>query len=164
MIVCGHGDVINYCENKDMIIADWYDGDIEEYDGICRVLVTDRDMSESEYYFLKGKMLSKGVELVSTRHKDTESVSEYVVYATRRESEQRQKHTGRYKFGFRQQNGVIVHHEENYKVARLIIDLRDKGYTLRKIQDDSRVKHPDGRKLSISTIQLIIKNRKDYEV
>ena len=46
---------------------------------------------------------------------------------------------------------------------KLIIELKDKGYTLRRIQEDSRVVHTDGRKLSISTIQLIVKNRKDYE-
>jgi hypothetical protein len=163
MIVCSHGDVNNYCEDKEMIIGDSYSGDIEDYDGVCRVLVTDTEMTESEYYFLKGKMLSKGVELVSIHHKDTQRLSDYVIYSLKHESEHRKRHIGRYKFGFRLQDGVVVHHEETYKVAKLIIELKDKGYTLRRIQEDSRVKHADGRKLSISTIQLIIKNRKDYE-
>lgn len=163
MIVCSHGDVSNYCEDKDMIIVESYDGDIESYDGVIKVLVTDQGMTESEYYFLKGKMLAKGVELVSVHHRDTHGLSEYIVNTTKDTMKDRQKHIGRYKFGFRMENGVIVHHEENYRVAKLIIELRDKGYTLNRIREDEGVKHPDGRKLSLSTINLIIKNRKDYE-
>ena len=163
MIVCSHGDVINYCEDKEMIIGDTYIGDICDYDGVCKVLVTDKEMTESEYYFLKGKMLAKGVEVVSIHHKDTQRLSDYVIYALKQQSVQRKKHTGRYQFGFCMRNGEIVHHEETFEVAQLIIELKDKGYTLRRIQEDSRVKHADGRKLAISTIQLIIKNRKDYE-
>lgn len=163
MIVCSHGNVNDYCEDKDMIIGDNHIGSIEDYNGVCRVLVTDEDMTESEYYFLKGKMLAKGVELVSIHHKDTQRLSEYVIYSLKQQSEQRKKHTGRHQFGFTLKNGVKVHQEETYEVARLIIELKDEGYTLRRIQEDSRVKHLDGRKLSLSTIQLIIKNRKDYE-
>ena len=44
-----------------------------------------------------------------------------------------------------------------------ILELRDAGYTYQKINEDGEVRHPDGRKLGISTIQVILKNRKDYE-
>ena len=163
MIVCGHGDVNSYCNDRDMVIVDWHDGCVEDYSGVCKVLVTDEELTENEYYILKGKMLSKGVELVSIYHKDESSVSKYLLFTVQQESAQRKKHTGRHKFGFYMVNGEVVPHEETYEVARLIIELRDKGYTLRRIQEDSRVKHVDGRKLAISTIQLIIKNRKEYE-
>lgn len=163
MIVCGHGDVEKYCEDKNMIIVERYDGCIEDYNGVSRVLVTDQGMTEGAYYSLKAKMLAKGVELVSIHYEDTPSVSEYIVHSTNESIQDRQKHTGRHQFGFAMKNGVKVHHEHNFNVAKTIIELRDKGLTLAKIQDDPEVKHPDGRKLSLSTINTIIKNRKDYE-
>ena len=163
MIVCSHGDVKNYCEDKNMIIVENYDGDIEMYDGVSRVLVTDQGMTEGAYFSLKAKMLTKGVELVSTHYEDTPSIAEYIVFTTQELIKDRQKHTGRYQFGFMMLDGEKVQHEHNFKVARRILELRDKGLTLAKIREDSEVKHPDGRKLSIGTINTVIKKRKDYE-
>lgn len=163
MVVCGHGDVSAFCARHDMIVAMQHDGEIEGYCGFCRVLVTDQDMSEQEYYFLKGKMLARGVELVSTKHRDTEGMSELMLYTSQKESEKRQKFVGRYKFGFHRVGNEIVPHEEKMKVVRRIFELRDKGFTYRSIREDEHVHHVDGRKLSISTIELILKNRKDYE-
>lgn len=163
MVVCGHGDVSDFCKKHDMIVMQQHDGDIESYRGVCRVLVTDRDMSEQEYYFIKGKMLARGIELISTRHKDTEKMSEFMVYASRRELERREKFTGRCKFGFHRVGNEIVPHERTMVVARRILELRDKGYTYRCIREDEKVRHIDGRKLSISTIALILQNREYYE-
>ena len=125
--------------------------------------MTDRDMDEYEYYYLKGKLFSKGIELVSTRHKDGGQLSEYVMYVAHREVQQRQKFTGRYKFGFQRVDGEIVPHEGRMAVVRRILELKDKGYTLKKIREDDEVRDTDGSMLSTSTIHLIIKNRKDYE-
>lgn len=163
MVVCGHGDVSDFCKKHDMIILMQHDGDIESYRGVCRVLVTDKDISEQEYYFLKGEMLAKGIELISTRHKDTEKMSEFMVYANQKELERRKKFAGRCKFGFHRVGEEIVPHERNMAVVNRIFELRDKGLVYRQIREDEKVRHLDGRKLSISTIQLILKNRKEYE-
>jgi hypothetical protein len=48
-------------------------------------------------------------------------------------------------------------------VARRIIALRDAGCTMKEIRDKDGVCHPDGRKLAVSTIQQIIKNRDKYK-
>ena len=52
MMVCGHGDVTEFCRERDMVVCERYTGDIENYRGICSVLVTSQDMSVQEYYFL----------------------------------------------------------------------------------------------------------------
>lgn len=150
MIVCAHGEVSEYCEKRDMIIVERYDGDIENYCGVCRVLVTDQDMSSGEYYFLKGKMLARGVELVSTRYVDTENLSYGEVKYVTEKNETR----GRRKFG--------DNSEAERAVVERIFELRDAGYKLRAIADDKKVGYPDGRKMSVSTIQVILKNREKY--
>lgn len=147
MIVCAHGEVSEYCENRDMIIVERYDGNIENYGGACRVLVTDREMSPGEYYYLKGKMLALGVELVSTRYVDTENLAQGVI----KEVPEKQSR-GRRKFG------------DGSKAERAVVDrifeLRDGGATLKEISE--KVGYPDGRKMSVSTIQVILKNRNKY--
>lgn len=160
MIVCGHGDVIDYCGNHNMVIVDWYVGEIDQYSGVCPVLVTDKEMSENEYYFLKSKLLNRGYELISVHHTDSECMSEQMVYTAQREIEDRQKYVGRCKFGFKRENGEVVPHEGRFAVVKRIIELRDDGYTLKKISEN--VTDIDGSKLSLSTIQLIIKNREEY--
>lgn len=151
MIVCAHGEVSEYCENHDMIIVEKYDGDIESYRGVCRVLVTDRDMSSGEYYYLKGKMLAQGIELVSTRYVDMENLNYQAVLTT---EQQYSNHAGRPKFGDRSEAERVV--------VERIFELRDAGYTLRQISEDDKVGYLDGRKLSVSTIQTILKNRNRY--
>lgn len=151
MIVCAHGEVSEYCENHDMIIVEKYDGDIESYRGVCRVLVTDRDMSSGEYYYLKGKMLAQGIELVSTRYVDMENLNYQAVLTT---EQQYSSHAGRPKFGERSEAERVV--------VERIFELRDAGYTLRQISEDDKVGYLDGRKLSVSTIQTILKNRNRY--
>jgi intein-encoded DNA endonuclease-like protein len=54
-------------------------------------------------------------------------------------------------------------HEEGREVVRRILELRDSGCAYREIREDAGVHHRDGRKLSISTIQIIVKNREEYE-
>ena len=164
MVVCGHGKVDNFCAKHGMIIVDRCNGTVLDYDGVCKVVVTDREMSEQEYYYLKGRMLARGYELVSTIHKDTGFAATLITYHARKENEGKsRKFGGRCKFGFHRVNGETVPQEEKMVVVRRIFELRDKGYTLSAIQDDEGVRHIDGRKLSLSTIQLIIKNRKEYE-
>lgn len=158
MIVCAHGDVSRFCNEHNMIIADRHTGDIESYMGICKVLVTDKDMSEQEYYFLKGKMFARGVELVSVKHRDDENLSVFVTYSARRK-----KTGGRVPFGFCWNNDVVVLSDFGRTVVRRILELRDAGYSYRQIQEDEGVHHLGGKKLSASTIQVIVKNRKKYE-
>ena len=160
MLVCAHGDVTDFCINRDMVIVDSYEGDLESYDGECPVVVTAKEMSDYEYYYAKGKLLARGVELVSTHHTDDSLLSEYAAYAGRRDAaDRRKKYGGREKFGFR--DGKLT--ATGKAVAGRIFELRDKGYSYRLISADEGVHHPDGRKLSISTIQIIIKNREDYK-
>lgn len=160
MIVCAHGDVAAFCKERDMMICETWDGDLGSYNGSCPVLVTDQEMCEEEYYYWKGRLWAKGVNLVSTHHKDDPKLVAYLTY----EAEQRkQTYGGRQPFGFTRRNGVVVEIPEMMAVARRILELRDAGMTLREIHDDEGVHHPDGRKISVSTIQLIVKNRNKYE-
>ena len=149
MIVCAHGEVSEYCENRDMIVVEQYSGDIENYGGVCRVLVTDQEMSASEYYYLKGKMLGQGVELVSTRFTDSENLSQGIVQKARERD-----HRGRRRFG----DGS----SEELAVVRRIFELRDAGKTMKEIADDEDVHYLDGRRIPPSTIQVILRNRKKY--
>ena len=160
MLVCGHGDVAKYCKAHDMVVCATWDGDIEDYNGHIRVLVTDREMSESEYYFLKGKMLGVGIELISTRYKDDKLMVEFLSYQANRRKE---KYGGRQPFGFRKVGNEIREIPEMIDVARKIIMLKDTGATLRQIHETPGICHPDGRRISVSTIQQIIKNRERYE-
>lgn len=162
MFVCAHGDVSDFCEKHDMVIIEYHHGAIDSYNGfMSRILVTDKDMSENEYHFLKGKMLAKGIELVSTRHKDSSCLSDFVRYSACRElEERRQRYGGRRMFGF----GSDGLRPDGRAVVKRILELRDKGYVYRQIKEDPEVHHPDGRSLSISTIQIIIKNREIYEM
>ena len=157
MIVCAHGAVADFCKAHDMVIVDRYEGDIESYKGVCRVLVTDQELSEYEYYFLKGKMFAAGVELISTRYVDQMDLFGVI------KNSPRGKNGGRHKFGFHREDGELKFNDGSREVVKRIFELRDMGYTYRAIQEDSGVHHPDGRKIAISTIQIILKNRKKYE-
>ncbi len=156
MLVCGHGNVSDYCSKFGMVIVHRHKGKIQDYCGVSRVIVTDEDFSESEYIYMKSAMLKKGYELVSTRFTDTEQIAELVAKFSE------SKRVGRCKFGYERVDGKLVVHPERMEVVRRIFELRDKGCTLREIRDDGGVHHTDGRKLSLSTIQLIIGNRKEY--
>ena len=160
MIVCGHGNVFEFCEKRDMVVCETWDGDLESYRGNCRVLVTDQDMSEQEYYFIKGKMLGRGIELISTRYKDDKLMTEFLAYQAERRKE---KYGGRQPFGFRKVGDEIMEIPEMMVVARKIVEMKDAGATLREIHEDESVHHMDGRRISVSTIQQIIKNRDKYE-
>lgn len=70
---------------------------------------------------------------------------------------------GRQPFGFCKNNGKIVEVPNRIVVARRIIELRDAGMKLEKIREDESVRWPDGRKLSLDTINRILKNRSLYE-
>ncbi len=159
MIVCGHGDVTAFCQERDMVICEQYQGDLEDYRGCWPVLVTSKDMSEHEYHYLKSLLFSRGIELISTIHRDTATLRPFLEYqATRR----KRTNGGRNKFGFRRENGVIVPTTDGMVVVKRILEMRDAGYTLSQISEDEGVHHPDGRKICISTIQQIIKNREKY--
>lgn len=160
MRVCAHGDVAEFCKDRDMVISEKYRGDLNEYGGCCPVVVTDQDMSENEYYALKGKLLGRGVELISTRHKDDPKVVSLLTYQA---ESRKQKYGGRQPFGFYRKNGRVVQRPNSIVVVKRILELRDTGATLQRISEDPEVHHPDGRKISISTIQQIIKNRDRYE-
>ena len=152
MVVCAHGDVAEYCSKRGMVICEEHIGNIEDYARNCPVLVTDQQMSENEFYALKLKMLRRGVELISVWHSDA-AKSELVAYLA--QNDRRAKHGGRQKFGSRS--------EAEMAVVRKIFELHDAGATLRDIAESEGVCHTDGRKISVSTIQQIIKNRGKYE-
>lgn len=158
MIVCAHGDVTDFCKKHHMVIVETHEGDLLDYSGKARILVTDQKITEVEYYFVKGELIKRGVELVSTIHKDNVELLKLTPYMSRRE-----KSGGRSKFGFQKVDGEEVLTETGRAVVKRILELRDAGYYYRDICDDEGVHYPDGRKLNISTIQIIIKNRKIYE-
>ena len=161
MIVCAHGNVDLFCGTRGMIPVSRYDGNIEEYSGVCRILVTDSEFSEKEYWLLKSTMLAKGVELVSTLYEDSEVISKFIVESL--EAKHRKKSGGRCKFGFQKIDGELKLTEPGGAVVSRIFEMRDRGCTYNVIRNDDKVRRPDGGMLAVSTIQLILENRKVYE-
>lgn len=165
MVVCAHGDVAAFCKERNLDICETWDGNIEDYSGRCPVLVTDRDMSVQEFYYLRMILFSKGYDILSVHYPDIdEKLNSFLEYVTEQERDRRkQTYGGRQPFGYTRKNGVVTEIPEMMAVARRILELRDAGYTLRRIREDAGVYHPDGRKISVSTIQQIIVNREKYE-
>ena len=160
MRVCAHGDVAEFCRNHDMLICETWNGDPENYRGSCCVLVSDQSMSENEYYFVKSRLMARGVDFVSTHHKDDESMVGFLAYANERD---KSRHVSRLPLGRRWSGGKIVEDAEGMAVVTRILELRDSGATYREIREDEKVRRPDGRMYSLSTIQGIVQNRKFYE-
>jgi len=158
MIVCAHGKVDEFCKKHHMVILEKHYGDLLGFRGDSRIIVTDQEMSEKEYYYIKSELMKRGVELVSIAHEDNVELLELATYMNRRK-----KTGGRSKFGFRKEDGKDVLTDSGRAVVKRILELRDKGYTYRRISDDEGVHYPDGRSLNISTIQIIVQNRKIYE-
>lgn len=160
MVVCAHGNVAGFCEAHEMQILESYVGNLNDYyKSNCAVIVTDQVMSRQEYDFLKCTMFARGVELVSTEWTDDEGILRLL----NNQIMGRKKRGGRQVFGFTKKNGQVVEIPEMMAVARRVIELRDAGLTLKGIHADKGVHHPDGRKISVSTIQMIIANREKYE-
>lgn len=163
MVVSAHGNVDAYCEAHGMVIAERYKGKLEDYRGGHLILVTDNCSDKHEYFYLKYLLLKRNVELIST-HWESRDIEDFVAYLTQRERENRKsKFGGRLPFGFRRVGNETVEDPVTIKVARRIIELRDLGWTYKQIQEDDGVGYPDGRNMSISTIQVILKNRSKYE-
>lgn len=160
MMVCAHGNVVDFCEQREMTICETWDGDLRDYKGYCRVLVTDSEMSENEYYFLKGEMLARGIELISTRYKDDKLMVDFLAYSNGRRKE---KYTGRLPYGFYRKDGRVLEIPEAIAIARRVIELHDEGLTIRRIQETEGICNSFGKPFSVSTIQKIIKNRGKYE-
>ena len=158
MIVIAHGDVVEYCAAHGMTIVDKYVGELEEYDVRGTILVTAEQLEKHEYYYLKYKMLRRKVELICVHWCDSE-FREFVEYVAARETG---RYIGRLPFGFRRIGGETVADERGVAIARRIITMRDSGATYKAIQEDPDVHHLDGRRMSISTIQVILKNRSKY--
>lgn len=151
MVVCAHGNVAEFCEKHEMQILECYIGYLEDYKGNCPVVVTDQKMTRQEYDTLKCTLFGRGVELVSVEWPD----DELILRLLRNQVEQRGKRGGRQMFGFHKKKGMIVEIPEKMKIARMIIEMRDSGKTLREICEVVDV--------SMSTVQTIIKNREAYE-
>lgn len=156
MIVCAHGNVTGYCSEHGMVICDTWDGDLESYDGPCKVLVTDQEMPEGEYYYLKNRLLIRGVELVSIRHEDDPRVVQRLID----DAETRKTRYGaRQKFGYRKVAGAVVEDPEAMAVVRRVLELREQGQSYRQIREDPMVRHADGRQISVSTIRQICERK-----
>ena len=158
MRVCGHGNVAEFCRERDMLVCETWDGNIEDYRGSCGVLVSDQNMSINEYYFLKSRLMARGIELISTHHKDDESMVGFLAYQNERD---KRKYATRLPLGRRWENGVVVEDAEGMTVVNRIFEMRDAGKTYREVWE--AVRRPDGSKLSLSTIHNIVKNRNFYE-
>ena len=160
MLVCIHGNVVEFCKERGLTPVEVWTGELSEYRGKHSMLVTDSNISKNEYYYLKGEFLTRGIVLISTRYEDNEELSEYLEYfAARSKGEGR----GRQSFGWRVIDGLVVPNPREMAVVRRILELYDEGLTLRAICEDEGVRHIDGRKLSVGTIHRIIKNRRKYE-
>lgn len=153
MIVVAHGNVDLYCEKHDMTIGERYSGKLEDYSGDGLILVTDNCSDKNDYYYLKYMLRMRGIELVSTHWFD-DGVEDFVAYMAQRDAERKVKRGGRRLFGLQS--------ERDMAVVRRIMELRDAGYTLRQISDDPGVSYADGRKMPVSTIQVILRNRGRY--
>lgn len=70
---------------------------------------------------------------------------------------------GRQPFGYCKNNGKIIEIPSRMAIARRIIELRDAGMKLQDIREADGVRWPDGRRLSVDTINRILKNRSLYE-
>lgn len=153
MIVVAHGDVSEYCESHGMTIGERYIGKLEKYDGKGLIVVTDNCSDINDYYYLRGILRGKGVELVSTHWHDP-AIEGFLAYKEKRDRERRTGKGGRRLFG--------MSSARDMKVVHRIFELRDAGVTMRGISEDPEVRYADGRKISVSTIQVILKNRARY--
>lgn len=156
MIVVAHGDVAEFCERNGMVIGSAYIGKLEDFHGSGAVVVTDNCESKHDFYYLKLRLMRRRVTLLSTHWYDSD-LRDFVAYVQERES--KKSAGGRLPFGYTR-NGLLP---EGKKIAQRIIALRDAGVTYAKIQNDPEVHHLDGRKMSISTIQVILENRERYD-
>ena len=156
MFVVAHGDVAEFCEKHGFVICDTYTGKLEDYKGQGLVVVTDNCADKHEFYYMKLLFMRKKITLLST-HWEDESISDFVQYIRTREN--KSGIGGRLAFGFTR-NGLTP---DGKKIAQRIFELRDAGMKYSEIQNDPGVRHLDGRKMSISTIQVILKNRGKYE-
>ena len=162
--VAAQGAVSDYCRTHEFVIKQWYYGNPEDYNGEWRILVTDWPYKKNEYYAVKIRLLLRGIELISTIWNDFDLdyfAQEYVDMERRRRI---REHTGgRPLFGFTKVNGTPVEVPGEIEVARLIVKLRDEGATYKEITEHPDVKRPDGRRFSISGIQVILKNKEKYK-
>ncbi len=157
MNVVIHGEAREYCDSLGLVVVGEYDGSLEEYKGLCPIVVTGEDMEENEYYYLKYLLLRRKVELISVRW-NNEHLNSFVVYLNEREHD-RGRHTGRLPYGFMRRNGVVVENPEKILVALEILRLRDEGKTYR----DIKKRLPREMDMSISTIATICEHRERYE-
>lgn len=160
MVVVAHGNVDGYCEEHGFTIGGRYDGRIEEYDGACRVLVTDeRFPSKNDFYRVKCFLLHRKVELISVYWQDDE-MDAFVVHLN---EHRRSRNGGRVRFGFHRVGGEVVPDEAMMPVIRRILELYDAGSTLREIREDESVRYLDGRLIAVSVIHGVVMNRGMYE-
>lgn len=159
MLVAAHGNVDEYCEAHGMTIVERYEGDVANYKGGCSVLVTDNCETVNEYYYLKHRLYRRKIELLST-HWSNEDLESFVTYMN---SKTKNPVGRRLAFGFKYEGGQVVEDPETIWIARRIIELRDRGWLYREIQADEGVRYPDGRVMPLSTIQVILQNRKKYK-
>lgn len=160
MIVTAHGNVDDYCAARGMVIGARYEGEIENYVSPPVVLVTDQVFEKNDFYALKLKMLHRKVELVSVWHDDNE-MNKFVMHLSL--EKKTITSAGRPKFGCKRVAGEIVEDPKGMAVVRRIFELRDAGFSYAKITEDDGVCYPDGRRMGVSVVQIILSNRDWYE-
>ncbi len=165
MRVAAQGDVSDYCRNHNYVVKEWYYGNPVDYNGEWKVLVSDWPYRKNEYYAVKIVLLRKGIELISTVWNDLDLdyfAQEFVDFER---NQKRKTHTGgRPPFGFRMIDGKRVEVPGEIETARLIVQLREEGATYKQITEHPDVHYLDGTKFSISTIQVILRNRDKYKL
>lgn len=163
MKVVVHGDADGFCQERGWEIVGRYRDRLDQYDWRCGTLVTAQPMSKKKFYYQKYLLYKRGYTLLSTQYHDNE-MSDFVEYLAEREREKKKKKSGgRAPYGYKWENGVLLIDPATIVTARRIVALRDAGKTYKQIQDDPEVCYENGRRMSISTIQVILSNRSKYE-
>ena len=160
MRVVVHGDCDAYCMDRGWTIVRRYRWPLSQYDWPEPVIVTGAQMGKESYYRAKFKLMKRGYTLLSSLY-DDDGFAEYQYQ--QRKSKPHIKSGGRICFGFTRTEAGEVVDPETMAVVQRIYKLRSEGKKYREIRDDEKVCYPDGRTISISSIQVILTNKERYK-
>lgn len=160
MNVVVHESSDAYCEQRGWTVVGHYNYRLEEYDWRCPVIVTGAKIGERRYYHEKFKLMKRGYTLLSSLYSD-DGFADYQY--EQKKGKPRVKRGGRLCFGFIRENGQEAADPVTMPVVQRIHELRNAGVKYKDIQADEKVCYPDGRSMSISTIQVILNNKERYK-
>lgn len=168
--VAAQGDVSRFCAENGLVVVEEYSGNILEYDGRSEILVVSGEWTIFEFYYCQYRLLKRGKLLVSADgYGDFGTVIEqFVKYLVARDLDLQRKNRkgGRQPYGFRWIDGARVEIPSEMAIARMIIQMREVEHkSYREIEHEvyaEGYRNQKGHKLTVSTIQVILKNRDLY--